>query len=91
MINEATVKLQELNLEGNVIPHKWFNEIKMKNGSPDYQAIILLSEIVYWYRPTAVYNEQGIYKGIKKKYKEDLLQKSYEDLSSKFGMTKKTS
>lgn len=88
-MNNPTKDLQELDLQGNVIPHNWFNALKMENGSPDYQSIILLSEIVYWYRPKVKFDDDGIAIGYTKKYKEDILQKSYDDLSKKFGMTKR--
>ncbi len=39
-------------LTGNIIPHHWYQTICNKSGKPNRIAISLLSEIVYWYRPT---------------------------------------
>lgn len=86
---QATQELQFLNITGNVIPHNWFKTIKMDNGAPDLHAIVILSEIVYWYKPVEKFNEKGIKVGITKKYEKDLLQKSYADLAEKFGTTKR--
>ncbi|MGQ0979487.1 hypothetical protein ACT4V8_13270 [Acinetobacter baumannii] len=72
-------KIASLNIEGNVIPANWFNTFKLENGKPDTNAVILLSEIVYWHRPTIVRDEDsGHIVSVKKKFKADLLQRSYQ-------------
>lgn len=86
---QATYDLQHLDITGNVIPHQWYNTIKNGNNAPDLIAITILSEIVYWYKPKQIFNERGIPMGIDKKFSGDLLQKSYDDLSEKFGITKR--
>lgn len=89
-MNETVIKMQSLNLDGNVIPHNWYQSIVLKSGKPDLSAIVILSDIVYWYRPTSVFYKDGTFKGIKQKFDGDVLQKSYDDLANKFGMTKRT-
>lgn len=82
------MKLSQMEFEGNVIPNAWFRTIKNpKTEKADHTAIILLSEIVYWYRPisTNKNNEEDIFK----KYSGDLLQKSYAELADKFGLSKR--
>jgi DnaD/phage-associated family protein len=80
----------KIHLEGNVIPHNWFNNIKLESGKPDVISIILLSEIVYWYRPTIIKDEStGMIKEVKKRFKADLLQRSYESFADQFGFTKR--
>lgn len=89
-IPENVLKLGELNLEGNVIPHNWFQTIKLKSGKPDINAIVILSEIVYWHRPMHVKDEEtGSYKGMKKRFKSDLLQRSYQSFATQFGFSKR--
>jgi DnaD/phage-associated family protein len=52
--------------------------------------MFLLSDIVYWYRPTIERDEQtGLIKEIKKKFKSDLLQRSYKQIEEQFGLTMK--
>ena len=78
-----------LNFEGNIIPIEWFNHIKLTNNKPDLISIIILSDILYWYRPTTLRDESsGRISGYKKKFKSDLLQKSYQDLEELFGLSR---
>ena len=88
--NQTVDAIGKIHLEGNVIPHQWFNHIKFENGKPDLSAIIILSEIIYWYRPVYVKDETtGQLIGMKKRFKSDLLQRSYDSFSEQFGMTKR--
>ncbi len=80
----------EMHFEGNVIPSEWFQHLKLETGKPDTNAILLLSDIVYWYRPTLVRDENsGQLIKRRKKFKADLLQKSYSDYETFFGFSKK--
>lgn len=82
----------KLHFEGNVIPHSWYQTMKLKNGKPDLIGMAILSDVVYWYRPTIVRNEQtGVIEKAKKKFKSDLLQRSYKNLQEQFGLTEKQS
>jgi DnaD/phage-associated family protein len=83
-------EIGKINFEGTVIPHNWFNAIKFNNGKPDVVAIVLLSEIVYWYRPAIIKDElTGRIKEVRKRFKADLLQRSYESFAEQFGFTKR--
>jgi len=86
-INEVSAFIGSLNIQGNVVPHSWFKHIRNETGKPDSVAILLLSEIIYWYRPYCV--REGADEVWKKRYKADLLQKSYAELEEKFGFTKR--
>lgn len=82
--------MQNMSLRGNVVPMQWFQTITFDNGKPDTNSILILSDIVYWYRPTEVRDEHsGSVIGHKKKFSEDLLRRSYADLESQFGISKK--
>lgn len=71
------------------IPHTWFKTIVNDKGKPNINAIILLSEIVYWYRPSQMKDEvTGEFLGYKKRFKQDLLQKSRKGFEKTFGLTK---
>lgn len=89
-INQTVFEMQNLSIEGNIIPHSWYQNIVTQSGKPDLPAIIILSDIVYWYRPTSVFHKDGTFKGIKQKFDSDVLQKSYDDLANKFGLSKRT-
>lgn len=74
---------------GNIIPQKWFSHLVKESGKPDAIAAIVLSEIVYWYRPAEVRDEtSGAIVEYRKRFKADLLQRSYESFAEQFGFSK---
>lgn len=73
---------------GNIIDNSWYHIIKKENGRVDALAILILAEIVYWYRPSYPKDELGGGVKMLKKFKKDILQKDYEDLQNQFGVTK---
>ena len=88
--NETTDKLIGMQFTGNVIHENWYKTILMDNGKPDVISIILFADIVYWYRPSEIRDETtGRTVGFRKKFKSDLLQRSYESYSHQMGFTKR--
>src|SRR5215510_9052649 len=91
--SQATAEVLEigkLHIEGNVIPHNWYQNIKGPTGKTDLEAIIILSEILYWYRPTYIKDESsGQVIGIKKKFKADALQRTKKSFAEQFGLTER--
>ena len=55
--NKTVDQVGKINFIGNVIPHTWYKTILRENGKPNVNAIIILSDIVYWYRPKEVRDE----------------------------------
>ena len=87
--HDVVDQVGSVHLEGNILPTNWFNSFRLDNGKPDVNAVILLSEIVYWHRPTTVRDEDsGQILRVKKKFKSDLLQRSYQSFSDQFGFSK---
>lgn len=83
-------EISKMNLVGNVIPHTWYSRIKMPSGKTDLNAIVILAEIIYWYRSTETFDSStDTVTGYKKKFRADLLQKSYDDFSKKLGLSKR--
>lgn len=83
-------EISKMNLIGNIIPHTWYSRIKTPSGKTDLNAIVILAEIIYWYRATeALDGTTATVTGYKKKFDADLLQKSYDDFSKKLGLTKR--
>ena len=39
-----------INITGNIIPAVWYRTITKENGKPYLLAIVILADIVYWYR-----------------------------------------
>lgn len=88
-LTQTVVDIGNINLSGNITPREWFKHITLENGKPDAIAIILLSEIVFLYRPTRIHDERTDEIIYKKKFHADLLQKSYSSLAKTFGFTKR--
>ncbi|MCC1487988.1 DnaD domain protein [Bacillus tropicus] len=87
-MSNIVTEIGGLNFKGNVVDHEWFNYITFSNGKPHIVAIMVLSEIVYWYRPTVIRDEIDGKVTYKKKFKADKLQKNYQQLADTFGFTK---
>jgi hypothetical protein len=54
-----TTDLHVKSFVGNIIPHSWYHKITTSAGRPDRTAILILAEIVYWYRPCKVQANSG--------------------------------
>ena len=88
--NRIVDELGKMNISGNIIPIVWFRTIRYQNGKPNVNAIIILADIVYWYRPTEIRDEMtGQIIGMRKKFRDDLLQRNYRQIGDQFGLTKK--
>lgn len=80
-----------INITGNIIPTVWYRTITKENGKPYLLAIVILADIVYWYRPSEVRDQgTGHILGWKKKFSEDILRQSYQYYAELFGESKKT-
>ena len=82
-------KLYGVNITGNLVPLAWCHKIVGKNGKANSNAIIILSELLYWYRPKTVQDDEdpGSMK-LQKKFKADLLQLSYEQLEQRVNLSR---
>lgn len=88
--SETIDNVASLNLEGNIIPHCWYNHICFPSGKPDLIGMMILAEIVYWYRPKAIKCEStGKLLGQTKRFSGDMLQRSLKSFAEQFGITKR--
>lgn len=88
-MNKQVKEIAKINLRGNIFDHGWFEYLKLANGKPNMVAITILGEVVYWYKPTEVRDEETGDVSYKQKFKADMLQKSYQQLADSFGFTKR--
>lgn len=85
----AVDEIGKMSITGNVIPMQWYKTITYENGKPDLNAIIILADIVYWFRPVEIRDEHsGAVIEMRKKFKSDKLQRSYSAFSELYGLTK---
>lgn len=88
-INPVCHQMLNCRLTGNITPISWFRNILTGSGKPDVVAIILLSDIVYWYTPVMTRDEHtGDVIGIQQKFQADKLQKTYQEYADIFGFSK---
>lgn len=88
--NETVDQLSRLQITGNVIPAAWYRTIRKETGKPYLNAIVILSDIVYWYRAAEIRDEgSGQLLGYRKRFKADLLQRSYQQMADQFGISKR--
>ncbi|WP_434577153.1 hypothetical protein [Thermoanaerobacterium thermosaccharolyticum] len=89
-MNKTVEEIGKINFEGNIIPANWYKHITFSSGKPNLNAIIILAEIVYWYRPTIIRDPAtGEIKGYKTKFNADKLQRSYQSFADQFGISKR--
>lgn len=86
--NKIVDEIGKINITGNIIPEAWYKAIQKTRKHPYLHAIMLLSEIVYWYRPKEICDEATGERTFKKKFTADLWQVSMSTLSDKFGLSK---
>lgn len=88
--NETMVTLKRLEIDekinGNIIPLPLYHELIDGYGRCNIVAVIILSEIIYWYRPKTETTSNGQIQ-LSAKYSGDLLQKSIPELADKFNFT----
>lgn len=91
-ITSTVIEIGKINFRGTLIDDGWYNHITFDNGKPNLNAILILSEIIYWYRPTEIKDEvSGQLLGFRKKFWDDKLQKNYQALADRFGISKRES
>jgi DNA-binding Lrp family transcriptional regulator len=80
--------LGTLSFRSRCIPEEWNKHLVNEKGTVKVNAADVLAEILYWYRPVAVYHPQTQKLiGFKKKYKNSLLQKSYQEIAKKLNLS----
>ena len=47
---EVYMQMKDICLEGNLVDNGWIENLKYDNGKTNLNAVMILSEIVYWYR-----------------------------------------
>ena len=55
----TVAEIGKIHFEGNIIPHSWYQRITLESGKPDMPAIVILAEIIYWYRPIQTLDKRG--------------------------------
>ncbi len=88
--NEIVDRMASINVSGNITPPIWYQSITKNTGKPYLLAISILSDIVYWYRPSEIRDEQTGQMVGRKKFKGEYLQKTYQQYANLFGESKRS-
>ncbi len=88
--NSIVDAVAKINFTGNIIPENWYKTLLRPTTKKPYLiAIIILADIVYWYRPSEKRDETTHEVSWSRKFRDkDYLQKSYDELSDHFGISK---
>jgi hypothetical protein len=81
----------QINFHGDGVftPNNWYHNIRRDNGKTYIEAVVLLGDIVSWYLPIYERDEvTGKTVSVRKKFKADKLQRTYESFAEHYGMTK---
>lgn len=79
-----------MHISGTVIPFHWFQQLTFSNGKPHIPAILILADVLYWYRPTVERDEDtGAITKVKKKFAKDMMHRSYKAFAEQFGISKR--
>ncbi|MCP8970544.1 DnaD domain-containing protein [Ectobacillus ponti] len=87
-MNRVIQEIGGLNLRGNIIDNSWFQHIKTEAGKPHMLAIMILGDVVYWYRPMTHRDEETGAIEYKQRFRADKLQQNYQQFADKFGVSK---
>jgi len=86
--------MSSFGIEGNIIDCSWYQIIRWKiteknpKGKPHLEAINLLADIFYWYKPKKNRNLDNANVVLEKKFHDDILQRSYGQIEEMMGLTK---
>ena len=88
--NASVDAIATMAISGNVIPATWYKTITTASGKADLAAINILSDVLYWYRPSEIRDEStGDVIAYRKRFSADLLQRSYDQIAEHFGLSKR--
>ena len=86
--NEIVQPLGSVYLSGDIVPPEFFNAIRYKSGKPDLLSVLILSDLLYWFRPIRPRSEEtGQALAWRQKFKGEALNRDYGYFENKFGAT----
>ena len=86
---EAVDIMGSARFSGDIVCPSWYRHVLGSTGRPHMLAIAILSDIVYWYRPREVRDEDLNLVRYTKKFKADILQRNYDQICNKFNCSRK--
>ncbi|MGJ9381783.1 conserved phage C-terminal domain-containing protein [Salipaludibacillus sp. CF4.18] len=88
--NSIVDSIGRMHISGTVIPFPWFQQLTFSSGKPHIPAILILADVLYWYRPTVERDEDtGSVVKVKKKFAKDMMHRNYKAFAEQFGISKR--
>jgi hypothetical protein len=85
----AVLAISQIHFEGDIIPQEWFKHIKTSSGETDAIGILILADLISWYRPIRAQNENtGEPLPPRQKFEEDMFRATETYYQNKFGFNK---
>lgn len=89
-ITPTIAAISKIDFSGNMVPREWNHYIRRDSGKVDLNAVFILAEIVYWYRPTRIDDERtGALLRYERKFAADKLQVSRKSWAHRLGLSLK--
>jgi hypothetical protein len=90
--NAIVDRIGQMHFEGNIIDHRWTQHplLKLPNGKLNGPALLVLADLVYWFRPSLIRDpvtNQII--EVRKKFREADFWKDYASWADSLGLTKR--
>jgi len=71
-----------------LVAPRWYTAIVRENGKPHFPAIAILADILAWYSPELIYNQQGYVVGARARFEGKYLSRNYVEYGEMLNMTK---
>jgi hypothetical protein len=87
---EIVKQVGSIQFEGTIIPFSWFDHVRTTKNQPYLAAILVLSELVYWYRPIIELDERsGKVRHLRKRFSGAKFRTSYSYFTERYGLSKR--
>jgi DNA-binding FadR family transcriptional regulator len=80
--------ISALDIRGVIVAHSWFAAIKSETGAPLPLAVMVLADIVHFYKPSEQYDEHSGRLIVHKRFRAHKLQRSASHYARLFGVSK---
>lgn len=79
-----------LHISGDVVPPEFFQAIKFENCKPDLLSVLILSNLLYWYRPIKPRDERTDHATAwRQKFQGEMLSRTYQEWADIYGATER--
>lgn len=90
MVSTEVEQYGFLHISGDVVPPEFFQAIKFDSGKPDLLSVLILSNLLYWYRPVKPRDERtDRATAWRQKFQGEMLSRTYQEWADIYGATER--